>query len=63
MVSGARENLNEKDIYCKLCSLEVDTETEFGVQEVYYERKWKERIGAREKSICDSGLTKLWPAW
>lgn len=31
VVSGARENINEKDIYCKLCSLEVDAETEFRV--------------------------------
>lgn len=51
-----------KKTCCRLCSLEVDTETEFGVHDVFCERKWEEsRIGAREKYNCDSGLTKPWP--
>lgn len=41
MVNGARENVNEKDVCCRLCSLEVDTKTEFGVQDVCCERKGK----------------------
>lgn len=53
VVSGARGNINEKDIYCKLCSLEVDTETKFRVQDVYCERKWEERTG-QEKGLTDS---------
>lgn len=38
VVNGAREKVNERDICCRLCSLEVDTETEFGMQDVHGER-------------------------
>ena len=38
VVNGAKEKVNENDLCCELCSLEVDIETEFGVQGVYGER-------------------------
>lgn len=57
MVNGTREKVNEKDMCCRLCSPEVDAETEFGVQDIYGERTGEEsRIALREGSSCDSGL-------